>query len=172
MQLLYFSQEINFWNYWRKTCKSSYKEEAKKVGTVATIVLVIGGAFIGITVSTGLLTFDGVINVLTTAAFIIPILFLYKLFSNKKISAQDRKKLVPFLKLFCAQIVVATSTVMITSALAVFVEAKVDRHMLGIEFAPATFTSIYNVFGLILGTCICISLDEDKSRKGIYFQKV
>lgn len=76
---------------------------------------------------------------------------MYKLFNNKKISTQDRKKLVPFLKLFCAQIVVATSTVMITSALAVFVEAKVNRHMLGIEFAPATFTSIYNVFGLILG---------------------
>lgn len=149
--VIFFTRNKFFGTIGERPVNPLTKEEAKKVGTVAAIVLLIGGVIIGLTVSTGLLTFDGVINVLTTAAFIIPILFLYKLFNNKKISTQDRKKLVPFLKLFCAQIVVATSTVMITSALAVFVEAKVNRHMLGIEFAPATFTSIYNVFGLILG---------------------
>lgn len=89
---------------------------------------------------------------MTTATFLIPIAFLYKLFTNRKIEADERKKLVPFLKLFCAQVVVATAAVMINSALTVFVEAKVNRNMLGITFAPTTFTSIYNVFGLILGT--------------------
>ena len=40
---------------------------------------------IGGTVATGVLTFNGIINVLTTATFLIPIAFLYKLFTNKKI---------------------------------------------------------------------------------------
>lgn len=127
------------------------KEEAKKTGMAAAAVLGAGAVIIGVTVASGLLTFNGIINVLTTATFIIPIVFLIKLFNNQKISSDDRKKLVPFLKLFCAQVVVATATVMITSAIAVFLEAKVDREFLGITFAPATFTSIYNVFGLILG---------------------
>jgi|GEM_PF-5118907 len=52
---------------------------------------------IGGTVATGVLTFNGIINVLTTATFLIPIAFLYKLFTNKKIGEDDRKKLVPFL---------------------------------------------------------------------------
>mgnify|MGYP003362406716 CR=1 FL=1 len=127
------------------------KEEAKKLGLIAAIVVVVAAVLIGGALATNMLTFDSVITVLTSAAFIIPIIFLFKLFNNKKISDQDRKKMVPFLKLFCAQIVVATSGVLITSALAVFLEAKVNRDMFGITFAPATFTSIYNVFGLVLG---------------------
>lgn len=149
--VIFFTRNKFFGTIGEKPVNPLTKEEAKKMGLIAVIVLVVGGAVIGGTVVAGVLTFDGVINVLTTATFIIPILFLYKLFNNKKISTQDRKKLVPFLKLFCAQIIVATSAVMITSALAVFVEAKVDRNFMGITFAPATFTSIYNVFGLVLG---------------------
>lgn len=149
--VIFFTRNKFFGTIGEKPVNPLTKEEAKKVVTIAVIVLVIAAAIIGGTVAAGVLTFNGIINVLTTATFLIPIAFLYKLFNNKKIEAEDRKKLVPFLKLFCAQVVVATAAVMITSALAVFVEAKVDRNMLGITFAPATFTSIYNVFGLILG---------------------
>lgn len=127
------------------------REEARKVGLAAAIVVVVAAVVIGGTLAAHLLTFDGVITVLTSAAFVIPIIFLFKLFHNKKIDEQDRKKLVPFLKLFCAQVVVATSAVLMTSAISVFLEAKVNRNMFGITFAPATFTSIYNVFGLVLG---------------------
>lgn len=81
---------------------------------------------------------EGEAATMTTATFLIPIAFLYKLFTNRRIEADERKKLVPFLKLFCAQVVVATAAVMINSALAVFVKAKVNRNMLGITFAPAT----------------------------------
>lgn len=149
--VIFFTRNKFFGNIGAKPVNPLTKEEAKKVGLIAAIVVVVAGAAIALALMTGYLTFNSVINVLTTATFIIPILFLFKLFTNKKISTSDRKKLVPFLKLFCAQVVVATSAVMITSAFAVFLEAKVDRNMLGIEFAPATFTSIYNVFGLILG---------------------
>jgi amino acid/peptide transporter (Peptide:H+ symporter), bacterial len=126
-------------------------EEAKKVGIIAAVVIVVAVLAIFGTTATGLLTFDGFLNVITSAAFIIPIIFLSKLLTNKNISRQDKHKMKPFLKLFCAQIIVATSAVMINTAIAVFIEAKVNRNLFGIEFAPATFTSVYNAYGLILG---------------------
>lgn len=125
------------------------KEEAKKAGKIAAAVLVISAAIISMTAVTGLLTFEGIVNTLASAAFIIPIVFLTQLFINKKISAKDHAKLPAFYKLWLIQVVIAVSAVMITSAIAIFVEAKVDRNLGGFEFAPATFTSVYNVFGLI-----------------------
>ena len=133
------------------------KEEGKKVGIIALIVVVAGIAIIAITAATGTLSFEGIVNILASAAFIIPIFFLTKLFTNKKIAKEDHAKLPSFFKLWLIQVVVATSAVMVTSAIAVFVEAKVDRTFLGFEFAPATFTSIYNIFGLIIAP-VCVWL--------------
>lgn len=134
-----------------KPIKPLQKEESRKVCKVTVIFIVIAFAVIFGTTVTGLLTFNGFLTIITSAAFIIPIVFLSKLMTNKSIAKEDKKKMKPFLKLFCAQIIVATSGVMINTAIAVFIEAKVDRNFLGIEFAPATFTSVYNAYGLIFG---------------------
>ncbi len=127
------------------------KAEKKKFIIIAAVVVVVGAVLIGGTMAMKILSFDGIINVLTTAAFLIPILFLTQLFRNKKISAEDHKRLPSFLKLWLVQVIVMVASSMISSAVAVFLDAKVDRMFLGYEFAPATFTSIYNVFGLIAG---------------------
>ncbi len=125
--------------------------EKQKFIRIAVIVAVVAAALIGGTYALGVLSFDGIINVLTTAAFLIPLLFLFQLFRNKNISAEDHRRLPAFLKLWIVQVIVQIASTMITSGVAVFLEAKVDRMFLGFEFAPATFTSIYNVFGLITG---------------------
>ena len=127
------------------------KAEAKKFAIIAIAVAVVGAAVIGGTAAMKILSFDGIVNVLTTAAFIIPIVFLIQLFHNKKISSEDHKRLPAFLKLWLVQVIVMVASSMISSAVAVFLDAKVNRSFLGYEFAPATFTSIYNVFGLIAG---------------------
>lgn len=127
------------------------KAEAKKFITIAVCVVAAAAVVIGVTLAMKLITFDSIVNTLTTAAFIIPIVFLIQLFRNKNISAEDRRRLPAFLKLWLVQVVVMVASSMISSAVAVFLEAKVDRMFLGYEFAPATFTSIYNIFGLVTG---------------------
>nr|WP_314462973.1 oligopeptide:H+ symporter [uncultured Clostridium sp.] len=147
-----------------KPIKPLKSEEAKKVGIISVVVVIAGAAAIFGTTLTGLLTFGGFLNIITSAAFIIPIIFLTKLITNKNISRADKDKMKPFLKLFCVQIIVATSAVMINTAIAVFIEAKVNRNLFGIEFAPATFTSIYNAYGLILGAFFIYIWTATKAR--------
>lgn len=127
------------------------KSESRRFIIIAVCIAVAGLLVFGITSATGILSFDGVINVLTSASFIIPIYFLAQMFHNKNVQGEDRKRLPAFLKLWLVQVVVMVASTMISSAVAVFLEAKVDRVLMGYEFAPATFTSIYNVFGLITG---------------------
>ena len=127
------------------------REELKKAGLLFAGVVILLVAGIGITVSMGIMNFDGILNIITTFSFVIPIVFLYKMYTNKNITKEEHTKMKPFLKIWCVQCVVALSAVLLNTALAVFIEAKIDRNFMGIEFAPATFTSIYNLLGLVMG---------------------
>lgn len=127
------------------------KSELKKVLSIFGVVVVVGIAAILISVQMKVMDFDGILNIITTFSFVVPMVFLYKLYTNKKIPSHEHKKMKPFLKIFCVQCVVALTAVLLNTALAVFVEAKINRTFLGFEFAPATFTSIYNLAGLIMG---------------------
>ncbi|MGI6755725.1 MAG: peptide MFS transporter [Atopobiaceae bacterium] len=127
------------------------KEEASKIGKIVAIVAVIAIVVLAVTISTNTLTFDGVINVLTTVSFIIPIAFLTQLFRNKKISAQEHANLKPFLHIWIIYVVVMIASTLINSAIAIFVDSQVNRTFMGFEFAPATFTTVYNIFGIIAG---------------------
>lgn len=98
------------------------------------------------------MNFDGVLNIITTFSFVIPIIFLFKMYTNKNITKEEHSKMLPFVKIWCIQCVVAVTGVLLNTAMAVFIEAKVNRNFMGIEFAPATFTSIYNLIGLIVAT--------------------
>lgn len=149
--VIYFGRNRFFGSIGEHPARPLSKEEAKKVGTIAVAVIVAAVVIIATTVYLNMLTFESIIGALTTVSFIIPLIFLVKLFSNKKISDVEHANLIPFLKLWIIYVVVMTASTLITSAIAVFVEAKVDRMLLGFEFAPATFTSIYNVFGLVAG---------------------
>lgn len=96
------------------------------------------------------ISFQGVLNIITSATFIIPIVFLTNLLSKKDLTAVDRRRMKPFLKLFAAQIVMALCGVMLTSMVAIFIDQKIDRRIFGIEVAPGSVGTIYTVLGLVL----------------------
>lgn len=127
------------------------KDELKKVLSIFAVVVLVGIGAILIAVNAGVMNFDGILNIITTFSFVIPIAFLYKMFTNKKITKEEHKKMTPFLKIWCIQCIVALSGVLLNTGLAVFIEAKINRTFMGIEFAPATFTSLYNLMGLVMG---------------------
>ena len=128
------------------------KEELKKALGLFFAVVLIVVAIILVTVKMGVMNFDGVLNIITTFSFVIPIIFLFKMYTNKNITKEEHSKMLPFVKIWCIQCVVAVTGVLLNTAMAVFIEAKVNRNFMGIEFAPATFTSIYNLIGLIVAT--------------------
>lgn len=163
--VIFLTKDKFFGTIGAKPIKPLREGEGKNVGRIAAIIVLIALVAIFGTTATGLLTFDGFITILTSAAFIIPIIFLSKLMNNKHIGKADKEKMKPFLKLFCAQVIVATSAVMINTAVAVLIESKVDRNFFGIEFAPATFTSIYNAFGLILGAIFVFLWTATKAQR-------
>ncbi|MFD1178236.1 peptide MFS transporter [Paenibacillus puldeungensis] len=112
------------------------------------LVVLIGG--IVALVLAKVISFQGVLNIITSATFIIPIAFLTNLLSKKDLTAHDRRRMKPFLKLFSAQIVMALCGSMLTSMVAIFIDKKIDRNIFGFELAPGSVGTIYTVLGLIL----------------------
>ncbi|WP_019913942.1 peptide MFS transporter [Paenibacillus sp. HW567] len=108
------------------------------IGTIVVLVL------------NKVMSFQGVLNIITSATFIIPIVFLTNLMSKKDLTATDRRRMKPFLKLFSAQIVMALCGTMLTSTVAIFIDQKINRNIFGFELAPGSVGTIYTVLGLAL----------------------
>ncbi|WP_077611566.1 peptide MFS transporter [Clostridium sp. Marseille-P2415] len=125
-------------------------KDLKKISVIAISILVTAVLLITGLVLKKVISFDGIMNIVVTFTFIIPIIFLTNLVRKKDISQADRNRLNPFLKLFLIQIVIALTGTMTSTAIAVFTEAKVNRVLFNITFAPATFTSVSQAYGLIL----------------------
>lgn len=113
------------------------------------VLIVVMGTIIAL-VLTHVISFQGVLNIITSATFIIPIVFLTNLLSKKDLTDLDRRRMKPFLKLFSAQIVMALCGVMLTSTVAIFIDQKINRNLFGFEIAPGSVGTIYTIFGLVL----------------------
>ncbi|MGN7764733.1 peptide MFS transporter [Paenibacillus sp. 22594] len=127
--------------------------EEGKFGKIFTRFMIIMVVFIGtivVLVLNKVMSFQGVLNIITSATFIIPIVFLTNLMSKKDLTAMDRRRMKPFLKLFSAQIVMALCGTMLTSTVAIFIDQKINRNIFGFEVAPGSVGTIYTVLGLAL----------------------
>lgn len=126
------------------------KGALKKIGLRAFVITVIVGALIFGLIYGKLIGLQGFLNVITSATFIIPILFLTNLFKQTDLTDADRRHMKPFMKLFCAQILIALGGTLLTSAIAIFIDQKINREILGFEIAPGSVPTIYTVLGLII----------------------
>lgn len=149
--VIFFFRRRFFGDFGEEPPRPLTKEEAAKFGKIAALVVVVALLALFGSIAANVLTFDSFITMLTSASFLIPIAFLVVLFRNKKITAEEHARLRPFLKLWIAYIFVMVASVLINSAIAIFIEAKVDRVFMGYEFAPATFTTIYSAYGVVIG---------------------
>lgn len=75
------------------------KEELKKALGLFFAVVLIVVAIILVTVKMGVMNFDGVLNIITTFSFVIPIIFLFKMYTNKNITREEHSKMLPFVKI-------------------------------------------------------------------------
>ncbi|MBT2289984.1 MFS transporter [Paenibacillus albidus] len=148
--VIFFTQHKFFGTLGEKPVKPL---EEGKFGKLFIRFMMIMIIFIGTIVALVLnkvISFQGVLNIITSATFIIPIVFLTNLMGKKDLTDLDRRRMKPFLKLFSAQIVMALCGTMLTSTVAIFIDQKIHRQILGFEVAPGSVGTIYTVLGLLL----------------------
>ncbi|MEC0233924.1 oligopeptide:H+ symporter [Paenibacillus kribbensis] len=148
--VIFFTQHKFFGPLGEKPIKPLEEGKFRKIFIRFMLVLIVLIGTIVALVLAEVISFQGVLNIITSATFIIPIVFLTNLLSKKDLTALDRRRMKPFLKLFAAQIVMALCGVMLTSTVAIFIDQKIDRKILGFEVAPGSVGTIYTVLGLVL----------------------
>jgi POT family proton-dependent oligopeptide transporter len=155
--IIFFTQHKFFGPLGEKPIKPLPKGEFKKFAGIFVIILVVAIAIVAGLILKNVMGLQGFLNILTTFTFIIPIVFIANLFRAKDLTDTDRRHLRPFLKMFGAQIVVGLGGTLLTTAIAVFLDKKIDRHIFGFVLAPGAIPTIYTVLGLIAGP-VCIFL--------------
>lgn len=148
---IFFTQYKFFGPLGEAPIKPLSKDESRRVLKWAGIVAVVVAAAIAILVVSGHFSLNSVINAVTTFAFIVPLCFLVNLFNKKDLTKRDHTHLRAFLWFFMAQIVMALSGTLLTSAIAIFLDKKVDRVVFGFTIAPGSVQVIYTVMDLIAG---------------------
>lgn len=149
--VIFFTQFKFFGPLGESPIKPLTKSESKKILKYLFI-----GALILIVVILALIKikrFDlnSIISAVTTFAFIIPLWFIVSLFFKKDLTTKDHTHLLAFLWFFAAQIVMALGGTLLTSAIAIFIDQKINRIIFGFTIAPGSVTVIYTVLDLIAG---------------------
>jgi proton-dependent oligopeptide transporter, POT family len=148
--VIFFTQHKYFGPLGEQPIKPLGKGKFRKLFFKFVAVLAVSITIIVVLVINHVLSFQGVLNIITTATFVIPITFLTILIRNKDLNDMDRRRMKPFLKLFMAQTVMALSGTMLNSSIAIFIDQKINRNLFGIEIAPGSVGTIYTILGLLL----------------------
>ncbi|MCI1859109.1 MAG: oligopeptide:H+ symporter [Sporolactobacillus sp.] len=156
-----------FGNLGRKPIKPVSKQVLYRMGTISLIVLVLGLLASYLIIKFNALSLNGLLNLLATMAFVIPILFFGKLFFNKTIPHGERKVFKPMRRLLAVQIFQAVIWAVTGPATLMYTDVKLDRTFMGFEFAPATFVSIGAAFALIFNPLFTFLWTATKMGKSI-----
>jgi len=149
--VIFFTQYTFFGPLGESPTKPLEKGQFKKwIGRVLLIAAA-GIALITGLVLTKVVAFKGILNIVTSTTFIVPIIFLTNLFRQKDLTVADRRRMKPFMKLFCAQVIMGLCGTMLTTAIAIFIDKKIDRNFFGFEIAPGSVPTIYTVLSLVAG---------------------
>lgn len=149
--VIYFTRNKYFGQLGDKPIKPLPEGELKKVAIKFFAILAVVLIIIVALVLANITGVDALLNIITSATFIIPIIFFINLYRQKDMSDTDRKHMRPFFKLFSAQVLIAIGGTLLTSAIAIFIDQKINRVFFGIELAPGSIPVIYTVLGVILG---------------------
>lgn len=110
--------------------------------------------------------FETLLHAITAVSFVIPIVFLIRIRNHPNLSSKERQRMRPFCRLFVVQVIIALSAVFINTGLAVFIESSIDRRMFGMTVAPAAFTSVSALIGILMGP-LFVWLWTKKYRTGV-----
>ncbi len=162
---IFFTQYRFFGPLGEKPTMPLKPEEWKKVGFISIVIVAVAGGIVGGLIAAEKLSLHGFINIITTCTFLIPILFLAHLFLKKDLTRVDRRHFRPFMAFFLAQIIVALGGNMLTSAVAIFIDQKLERQFFGFTIAPGSVPIIYTILSLIASPIFIYLWTKMKSDK-------
>ncbi|AEB07456.1 hypothetical protein Corgl_1355 [Coriobacterium glomerans PW2] len=124
--------------------------QLKRIGLITSAVVVLVVVVMAALISIGVMTFDRLLSLITTMAFLIPIAFFVRLFTNRDIPKTERRVFKPMSQLLAVQVFQALILAVTGSTNLIYMDQYLNRSFLGITFAPATFVSISAVFALVV----------------------
>ncbi|WP_222591912.1 POT-type proton-dependent oligopeptide transporter [Schleiferilactobacillus harbinensis] len=132
-----------------KPVKPLNATEKKHMLIISAVVVAIGAVIGAVLLGAKVFTFNRLLNGITTIAFIIPLLFFTRLFTNKDIPEKSRVVFKPMGILLAIQVFQAVIWAVTGPATLMYMDQKLNRTFGGFTFAPATFVSVGAAFALV-----------------------
>lgn len=148
---IFVTQHKFFGTLGAKPTRPLSSAEKKKFTTIAIVAVVAVLVVIAFITFSKLVSFNQVMSAISSLAFIIPIAFLINLFHKKSLKKTEKKHLQAFLWFYCGQVLYSIGATLLTTAVVVFIDAKIQKYFFGIEIAPGSVQTIYAIIGLIIG---------------------
>ncbi|AEB07661.1 major facilitator superfamily MFS_1 [Coriobacterium glomerans PW2] len=148
LTILLFSHRC-FGELGRKPVKPLPPAGLRKVALISAVSIAIVAIAMAVSIVAGVMTFDNLLSVISTAGILIPLAFFFKLFTSKDISKKERRVFKPMGKLLTIQVYQAVIWAVTGPATLIYMDQYLNRDFMGFTFAPATFVSITAVFALI-----------------------
>ena len=120
--------------------------EKKKVWSSIIVGAILLGIILAITITTGILTLDGFINLVGILGIIIPTIYFIVMYTSKKTTADERSRVIAYIPLFIAAVMFWAIQEQGSTILAAYADKRTQLHFAGIDISPAWFQSLNPLF--------------------------
>ena len=107
-------------------------------------------AVIALLIVSGVLSADGVVNLLSAVSVILPIIYFTVMMRSDKTTPVERSRLVAYIPLFTAAVVFWLLFEQTATVIAAYADTSVRNSMFGVDFPPSFFQSINPVMIIVL----------------------
>lgn len=120
--------------------------EKTKVFTMMGIGVTIVAILCAVLIPMGILTFTGVINLVTILGVIIPTSYFIVMYRSPKTTAVERSRLIAYIPLFIAAVMFWAIQEQGSTILASYADNRTQLNFAGLEISPAWFQSLNPLF--------------------------
>lgn len=124
--------------------------ERKKILTIVGVALVVIGVILGITIPSGLFTFNTFITLVGIFGILIPTIYFVVMYRSPKTTAVERSRVLAYIPLFIASVMFWAIQEQGSTILANYADKRTQLHFAGIDISPAWFQSLNPLFIILL----------------------
>lgn len=119
----------------------------KIIGGIALFVVVAAGLLVSGTISPTVFC-----NAISTISIGIPIVYLLIIYTSKKTSREEAKRIIPFVFIFVANCFNMMIWYQSTSIIAIYTAENVNMNFFGYELTPAAFQTVPAIYAVVFGS--------------------
>ena len=119
----------------------------KIFGGLLVFVAVVGGLFAGKIITPTIFC-----NAVSSISIVIPLIYLFVIYTSKKTSREEATRIIPFVFIFVANCFNMMIWNQSTSILAIYTAERVNMNFFGYELTPAAFQTVPAVYAVLFGS--------------------